>query len=254
MNRPAVAPRVTDLVQAGKIRAALFLPQYIEDAATGELRGRGTGFIGVEIARSLATRMGIDVQLIGYPSPSKVVAGLKAGACDLGFLGIEPGRTAELDFSPPIFQFDFTYLVPAGSPIQSVADADRAGVRIAVVLNHASTLALSKIVTLVELVGSELPDEAFDVLRSGRADALAFPRDVLLHYSDKLPGSRVLEDRYGVNRVGVAIRKGQAGRLAYISEFVEEAKASGLIERAIERGRLRGFRVEPAGSASSSFA
>ena len=34
----------------------------------------------------------------------------------------------------------------------------------------------------------------------------------------------------------MAVPKGQAGRLAYISEFVEEAKASGLVQRAIERG------------------
>jgi polar amino acid transport system substrate-binding protein len=80
---------------------------------------------------------------------------------------------------------------------------------------------------------------------------LAFPRDVLLAFSEKLPGSRVLEDRYGINRVGVAIRKGQTERLAYIGEFVEEAKASGLIGRAIERGGLRGFRVEPGGNANT---
>jgi polar amino acid transport system substrate-binding protein len=244
-------PRVADLEQAGKVLAALFLPQYATDPLTGELRGRGTGVIAIAIAHAFAARIGIEAQIVGYPTPAKVVERLKDGACDLGFLGIEPSRAAEIDFSPAIFQFDYTYLVPPGAAIARVSDADRPGVRIAVVRDHASTLALSRIVKHAELVGSEVPDAAFDLLRAGNADVLAFPRDVLLAYSETLLGSRVLEDRYGINRVGVAIRKGQTGRLDYIGEFVEEAKASGLIERAIQRGGLRGFRVEPSGTANT---
>ena len=244
-------PRVADLEQAGKILAALFLPQYAIDPLTGVLQGRGTGVLGIAIAHALAARIGIEAQIVGYPTPAKVVEGLKDGGCDLGFLGIEPARATEIDFSPAMFQFDYTYLVPAGTAIGSVFDADRPGVRIAVVRNHASTLALSRIVKHAEMVGSEIPDAAFDLLRTGNADALAFPRDVLLAYAETLPGSRVLEDRYGINRVGVAVRKGLTRRLAYIGEFVEEAKASGLIERAIERGGLRGFRVEPGGNANT---
>ena len=99
-----------------------------------------------------------------------------------------------------------------------------------------------------ELLGAELPDDAFDLLRAGNADAFAFPREVLLDYSTKLPGSRVLADAYGVNRVAIAIQKGQPERLAYMSEFIEQAKASGLVARIIERGGLRGFRVAPRAS------
>lgn len=250
MKRQADDPRVADLVQADEIRAALFLPQYANDPLTGEVRGLGTGVVGIAMAHALAARIGIEARIIGYPTPSRVVESLKAGACDLGFLGIEPSRAAEIDFSPAVFQFDYTYLVPPGSPIHNAFDAQRSGVRIAVVRNHASTLALSRLTKNAELVGSELPDAAFDLLRAGHADALAFPRDVLLDYSLKLPGSRVLDDCYGVNRVGVAIRKGQAGLLAYISEFIGEAKASGMIALAIERGGLRGFRVEPGENAN----
>ena len=94
-----------------------------------------------------------------------------------------------------------------------------------------------------ELVAAEMPDAAFDLLRAGNVHAFAAPREALLDYSVKLPGSRVLTDAYGVNLVGMAVPKGQAGRLAYISEFIEEAKASGLIQRAIEGAGLRAVRV-----------
>ena len=111
--------------------------------------------------------------------------------------------------------------------------------------NHASTLALSRILKHAELVAAETPDAAFDLLRTGRADAFASPRQGLLVYSTQLPGSRVLEDRYGANLLAMAVPKEQAGRLAYISEFIEDAKASGLVQRAIDLAGERGTQVAP---------
>jgi polar amino acid transport system substrate-binding protein len=236
-------PRVADLVAAGQIRVALFLPQYAKDAVSGELRGVGTGFIAIEIAHVLAARLGIEVRLVESPTPPKAVESLKQNACDLAFLGIEPSRAGEVNFSPPLFQFDYTYLVPAGSTIRSIADIDRPGICVAVVDSHASALALRRIVKHAELIGSELPDTAFELFSIGKADAFAFPRDQLLDFSTKLPGSRVLNDRYGINRVAMAVAKGRASLLAYVSEFADEGKASGLIEKIIARGALRGFDV-----------
>ena len=240
-------PRVADLVQAGKVRLALFLPGYTKDPVTGALRGAGTGAVVVELALAFAARLGLDVVLVANPAPPNVVECLTAGACDLAYMGFSPARAAEVGFSRPFMQQDFTYLVPSGSSIASVADADRPGVRIAVVRDHASTLALSRILKQAKLVYRETPDPAFDLLRTGDADVMASPRYSLLTYSTRLPGSRVLEDRYGANLIAMAVPKGQAGRLAYISEFIEDAKASGLVQRAIDRAGLRGYQVVPPG-------
>lgn len=245
MDRPATDPRAADLVQAGKIRAALFLPQYAKDPATGELRGLGMGFVALELTRAIATRLDVEMIVIENPTPPKAVECIKTGAGDIGFLGIEPSRAAQIDFSPPVVQFDFSVLLPGGASIHSIADIDRPGIRIAVVRNHASTMALGHIVKHAELIGSDLPDDAFGLLRAGSVDALAAPRDQLIEWSAQLPDSRVIEQGYGTNSVGIAVTKGSPGRLAYISEFVEDAKASGLIARIIERGGLRGFRVAP---------
>ena len=241
----AADPRVADLVQAGKIRLAVFLPQYNKDSASGEIRGVGTGFVAAELVRALAARLGIEMQVLGYPTPSKAVECLKARECDLAFMGIEPSRVGAVDFTPPVVQFDYTFLVPAGSTIHSAREADQPGMRIAVVRNHASTLTLTRIVKHAELVGTDVPDAAFELLRSGKTQLFAAPREPLMDYAATLPGSRVLADAYGVNNIGVAITKGEAGRLAYISEFVDEAKASGLVRAAIERGGLPTFRVAP---------
>jgi polar amino acid transport system substrate-binding protein len=236
-------PRVADIVRSGKIRLAVFLPQYVKDEASGELRGLGTGFAAMKIAPVLADRLGIALEVVGYPTPARVMTGLKAGECDVAFLGIEPSRVRELAFSPAMFEFDYTYLVPAGSTIRSAADADRSGIDIAVVEGHASALALARVLRQARMVSAPMPEEAFDILRLGKAQALAFPRDVLFGYAARLPGSRVLDDAYGVNRVGMAMRAGDPGKLACISEFVEEIKASGFVQRVIESPELRGFRV-----------
>jgi polar amino acid transport system substrate-binding protein len=84
-----------------------------------------------------------------------------------------------------------------------------------------------------------------DLLRSGQVDAMASVRPLLLLYSDRMPGSRVLEGQYGTLDLAMAVRKGQPGWLAYVSDFVEEAKASGLVRRALERAGMRGVEVAP---------
>jgi polar amino acid transport system substrate-binding protein len=244
-------PRIAGFMQAGKLRLAIFLPQYTKDAATGVLRGIGMGFVAMEMGRALAARLNVELQLVENPTPLAAAAALKSGACDLACLGIDPSRTAVLDFSPAVVQFDYTFLVPGNSAIGSFADADRPGQRIAVVLNHASTFALTRKAKHAELVGRELPDAAFDLLRAGQVEAFAAPREQLLDYSMLLPGSRVLDDSYGINNAGIALAQGQAGRLSYIREFVEQAKASGLIADIIQRGGLRGFRVAPPAGADT---
>jgi len=247
----AADPRVADLVRAGKFRVALFLPQYTKDPVTGEIREQYTGTVIVQMAHAIAARLGIEVQLVGYPTPPAVVECIKAGACDVALLGINPSRGAEVAFTPPLVLYPFTYLVPAGSSIRSVADADRSGLRVAVVSNHESTLALGRIMKHAEPVEAESPDAAFDLLRSGHADAFAAALPMLLTYAAKLPGSWVLEEHYGANLLAMAVSKDQPGWLAYFSEFVEEAKASGLVQRAIDGAGELGIRVAPAGIANA---
>jgi len=192
--------------------------------------------------------MGVEVVLIELANPAKLVECLAPGPCDLGSLGFDPTRADQVGgFTPPFMQVDYTYLVPASSLIRSGADVDRQSVSIAVVRGHASTLALGRILKQARQISADTPDAAFDLLRAGRVDAWASVRPALLDYSVELPGSRVLDDSYGANFPALVVPKGQIARLAYISEFVEEAKASGLVQRAIDRAGQPGYRVAPPG-------
>jgi polar amino acid transport system substrate-binding protein len=244
-QQPSLDPRVADIARAGKIRVGLHLPQFVKDPASGEIKGQGTGAVIVQIAQALGTQLGVKVELVGHPSPPKLIECLQANACDAGFLGFVPGRTSEVGFTPPYIMVPFTMMVPANSTVRSIAEIDKPGLRIAAVRNHASTLALRRVVKQAAIVEVEIPDEAFELIQSGRADAWASPRPPLLEYATKLAGARVLDDRYGANLQSMAVPKDQTGRLAYISEFLEAARGSGLVKRAIERAGEHGMEVVP---------
>ena len=238
-------PRVADLIQAGKIRVGLFPPQYIKDSKTVELRS-----VWVEVARALAERIGVELITLERPTPPAAVECLNGDECDVIFLPLDARAANVGNFSFPFIQLEYTLLVPAGSPISAIPDADRPGVHIAAVRNHSSTMTLSRILKQAELVYADTPDPAFDLLRSGRADVMASTRNALLEFSNKLPGSRVLEDYYGANLNRVVVPKGRAEWLAYVNEFVEETKASGLIQKAIDSVGPRGITVAPPGNSN----
>jgi polar amino acid transport system substrate-binding protein len=150
-----------------------------------------------------------------------------------------------VDFTPPFVRSDFTYLLPANSPLHSAIDVDRSGIRIAAVRGHASTAALVRIIKQASPVYAESYESAVDLLRTGSADAFASIREMVLQYSTHLPGSRVLDDSYQSNFAGIAVPKGNVGRLAYIGEFLNDMKRSGLLQRVIDNAGLRGIEVIP---------
>jgi polar amino acid transport system substrate-binding protein len=235
--------RVADLVKAGRIRAALAAAPIMakKDPATGEWSG-----VAVDLAQELASRIGIELLQVQYPRPGAVMAGLQSNAWDVAFLGIDPARAAEADFTAPYLEVDLTYLVPASSPIGRIAEADKPGIRISVPRGDLVDIILSRVLKQATLVRADTVAAAFEMLLSGEADVCAEPRPNLLQDQARMPGSRVLADRFGVNRVGIAVPKGKARHLSYLNEFIEDAKASGFVQRAIERSGLRGVQVAPA--------
>ena len=239
-------PRVADLVRTGKLRAGVGVvaPHWaIKDPQTGALRG-----VAVDVARALAASIGVELVAVEYPSPPAVLNGLKDNAWDVGFLAIDPARAAVVDFSPPYLQVDATYLVPEGSSVRTVDDADQPGVRIAVTGKSVEEIVLRRSLKRAELRSVDTIAAGFDLLRAKDADVLAAPRPALIPLSSRLPGSTVLPGRFHAAFGAMAVPKGQAARLAFITEFVENAKTSGLVQRAIDSAGVRGVQVAPPGN------
>jgi polar amino acid transport system substrate-binding protein len=242
-SQPTSDPRVADLVAAGKIRVGLGLGNHaaaMKDPATGELHG-----MAADLARALAARIGIALEVVQYPRPGAVFDGARTEAWDVTFLVIDPKRIAAADASPAYMRSEFTYLVPARSAIHDVADADRGSIKIAVPRGDAVDLTLSRILKHAALVRADSQAAGIALLRSGAVNAYAAPRSALLALSTQVPGAHVLTDAFATTSWAAFVPKGHDGRLAYVSAFVEEAKADGTVAQFIVREGLRGTEVMP---------
>ncbi len=241
----SISPAVrSDLAPSGKMRVGINYGNLVlaqKDPATGELRG-----VAVDLARELGRRLDVPVQLVQYSSAGQMTDALATGAWDVAFLAREAGRAGEIGFTAPHLLIEGTYLVPAGAPYTRAAEIDRDGVRIAVSEKSAYDHFLSRNIKHAALVRAPGNSAGLGLLQSGRADVIAGVRQLLLMDQAKLPGSRVLEDRFMVIEQAMGLPKGRDAGLAYAKEFIEEMKASGFVARSLEKSGVRGVPVAPA--------
>jgi polar amino acid transport system substrate-binding protein len=239
-----ITPAVrADLAPSGTLRAGINYGNFIlatKDRASGESRG-----VAVDLTRELGRRLSVPVEIVAYDSVAKMVDAAKTGAWDIAFCGIDPQREGEISFTAAYLQIEATYLVPAGSALRAVADVDRDGVRVAAPARANYELFLSRALKRAQLVSTASTDAAFDLLVKGQVEALAGLRQALIGLVDRLPGSRMLDGQFMVVPQAIGLPKGRAAGLAFVRQVVEEAKASGLVARAIEQTGARGVAVAP---------
>jgi polar amino acid transport system substrate-binding protein len=232
-----------ELAPTGKLRVGINYGNPVlatRDPASGELRG-----VAVDLARELGRRVDLPVELVGFDAAGKMFEAVRAGAWDVAFLAIDPGRADEIDFTAAYIEIEGTYLVPAGSPFHAIEEIDRDKVRVGISAKSAYDLFLSRMMQRAELVRASGPDAAFELLMTGQVDVLAGVRQHLVANSVKLPGSRVFADRFMAIEQALGIPKGRAEAARYLREFIEEVKASGLVAGAIERAGVSGVSVAP---------
>jgi polar amino acid transport system substrate-binding protein len=243
-STPQIPPAVlADLAPSGTLRAGINYgnPLFtVRDAKTGE----GSG-IAVDLAREFARRLGVPVELVPFNSGGQLTAGLAVGGWDMAVLAFEPARAKEIDYSAPFAETDATYLVRASSPWRTAADVDQKGVRIAVSAKGGNDLYLSRTLKNATLVHASSPEGAFKLFAAQKADAYANLKPGLLDNADQLPGSRVVDGRYTVIGYAAGVPKGRDAGAKYLREFIEDAKASGLVARLIEKSGIRGLAVAP---------
>lgn len=232
-----------ELAPTGTLRAGLNHSNFLlvaKDSKPGDPRG-----VAVDMARELARRLEVPVAFVSYKSPGEMADAVKSGAWDVAFLGAEPARAGDIDFTPAYVEIEATYLVPAGSRLKSIADVDRAGVRISVSNRSAYDLYLSRALQHAELVRSDGLDASFDRFLADKLDALAGLRPRLILDVGKVPGASLLDGRFTAIQQAIGTPKGRAAGARYLQEFVAEVKASGFVAGLIERHGARGLSVAP---------
>jgi polar amino acid transport system substrate-binding protein len=236
---------ISELAPSGVLRAGINLSNFLLVSSKGPA-GEPQG-VAPDMAREIAARLGVPVEYVPFARPGELADAAGRNVWDIGLIAAEPARAEVIAFTAAYAEIEATYLVPAGSPLATIADVDRPGVRIAISARSAYDLWLSRHLVHAELVRAGSLDASYELFVGDKLDALAGLRPRLLQDVDKLPGARILDGRFTAVQQAVGTAKGNEAGAAFLRDFVEEAKASGLVARLIERHGVRGLSVAPPG-------
>ncbi len=230
-----------ELAPTGVLRAGINLSNFL--LVTGRSRSGEPEGVAPDMAREIAARLRVPIAYVPFPRPGELADAAGTNVWDIGLIAVEPARAAKIAFSPAYVEIEATYLVPPGSPLQTIAEVDRPGIRIAVAARSAYDLWLTRNVAHAELVRAPSLEAAFELFRADKLDALAGLKPGLLADIEKLPGARILDGRFTSVQQAIGTARANGAGAAFLRTFVEEAKASGLIQRLIERHHVRGLAV-----------
>ena len=233
---------VVSLAPSGRLRAGINAGNtvLVQRDAAGAVRGPS-----IDIANELGHRLGVPVEFIIYETAAAVLAGKDADHWDVAFMAAEPERAAVIAFTAPYVFIDGTYLVRDGSPFHTVADLDKAGVRIAVGRGAAYDLALTRQLKAAVLVRAESSAGAVEVFLRDNLDTAAGVRQMLVDAQKTTPGLRVLPDSFTRIEQAMATTKGRPAGARYLSAFIEDLKVSGFVRAALDRAGQSGAVVAP---------
>jgi polar amino acid transport system substrate-binding protein len=234
---------VKDLAPTGKLRAAINLGNSVlAQKEGGEIKG-----VTADLARELARRAGVPLELVPFEAAGKVFEALKAGAWDIAFLAIEPVRAAEIDFTPPYVLIEGTYMVLKDSPLKEIADVDKPGIRIAVGPGSAYDLYLTRNLKHATLVRAHTGGgrAMIDLFLKDKLEVAAGVKQPLVDYAKTDPNVRVMDGRFMEIRQAMGTPKGRTFAAGYLPGFIEEMKASGFVADALKRSNQLDATVAP---------
>ena len=234
---------VAELAPTGILRAGINLSNFL--LVTGKSASGDPEGVAPDMAREIATRLGVPVKYVPYKTPGELADMAGKDAWDIGLIGAEPQRAEAIAFTAAYVEIEATYLVPAGSALKTLADVDRPGVRIAVTGRSAYGLWLDRNIKHATLVRSDTLDTAYEQFVRDKLDALAGLRPRLLSDVKKLPGARILEGQFTAVQQAIGTARKNVASAAYLRDFVEEAKASGLVAGLIAHHKVVGLSVAP---------
>ena len=236
-----------DVAPGGTLRAVYLgsnPAQAVQDPKTGIIRGASA-----DLARELARRIGVPVEIKPVINPKAVIDAVSSGTADIGFVAFAPERVGTVEFSQTYMLVQQSFLVLADSNIRAIADIDRAGQKISGGYNDSITLFMKrklKAATLKEIEPD--PGELKRMLLAKDIDAFGANRQRLTNLMKDTTGFRILPDNlFGVPQT-IIVPKDKTAALEAVNRFIDDARASGFLKRAIDSSGVVGLDVAPAGS------
>jgi polar amino acid transport system substrate-binding protein len=234
---------VAELAPTGVLRAALNLSNFL--LVSAKTADGGPAGVAPDMAAEIARRLGVPVTYVPYKTPGELADAVDANAWDVGLIGAEPQRAERITFTPAYVEIEATYLVPAGSPIQTLAEVDKPGVRISVTGRSAYGLWLDRHIEHAMLAKTGTLDSAFEQFVADKLEVLAGLKPRLLSDVEKLPGARILDGKFTAVQQAIGTSRRNPAAAEFLRGFVAEAKASGFVQGLIDRHNVRGLSVAP---------
>lgn len=227
-----------ELAPTGVLRAGINMSNFL--LVTGRAANGDPDGVAPDIARAIAARLGVPLQLVPFESPGALADAVEANAWDIGLIGAEPQRAEKIEFTAAYAQIEATYLVRAGSPIQTLADVDQPGVRISAPGRAAYGLWLDRNIRHATLMRTDSTADALTQFMTDQLEVLAGLRPGLLDEVQRLPGARVLDGHFATVQQAIGTAKGNRAGAVFLRDFVAEALGSGLVASLIVRHEVEG--------------
>jgi polar amino acid transport system substrate-binding protein len=237
---------IAELASTGVLRVGINMSNFL--LVTGKTADGDPTGVSPDMAAAIAERLGVPLKLIPFKSPGELADEAGNNVWDIGNIGAEPQRAATIAFTAAYCEIEATYLVPAGSPIQTIADVDKPGIRISVTGRSAYGLWLENHIEHATLVRTDTLDSSLEKFVSDKLEVLAGLRPRLLTDVGKLPGARILDGRFSAVQQAVGTPKKNKAAAPFLAAFVEEAKKSGLVASFIKRHNVKGLSAAPLAS------
>ncbi len=232
-----------ELAPTGVLRAGINMSNFL--LVTGKTANGDPDGVSPDMARAIAERLGVACKLIPFKSPGELGDQAENNVWDIGNIGAEPQRAKTIAFTAAYAEIESTYLVPAGSPIRSIGDVDKPGIRIATTGRSAYGLWLENNIKHATLVLADTLDGSLDVFQKEKCDVLAGLRPRLIDDVKKLPGAKILDGQFSAVQQAVGTPKKNKAAAVFLTQFVEEAKRSGLVASFIKKHGVNGLSVAP---------
>jgi polar amino acid transport system substrate-binding protein len=235
---------LAELAPTGVLRAGINLSNIL--LVTGRSPAGDPEGVSPGMASEVARRLSVPVKFVPFQTPGELADAAGTGAWDIGLIGAEPQRAASIAIPAAYCEIEASYLVWTGSPLTSTAEVDAAGVRIATAGRAAYGLWLERNIKHATLVRTDTVAGAADRFRHEKLEAMAGLRPRLLTDVAEIPGTRILDGKFMSVQQAIGTAKENTAGAAFLRGFVEEAKASGLVARLIEKHKVKGLSVAPA--------
>ena len=227
-----------ELSSNGILRAAINMSNFL--LVTAKTKDGTPIGVSPDMAQELADKLNLQLKLIPYTTPGEIADDAENDKWDICNIGAEPQRAEKINFSAAYAEIQATYIVQSNSKINNILDVDKIGNKICVASRTAYGLWLERNIHNAELIQVEGVDSSFDVFLNENLDALAGLRPALIDDVKKISGAKILEGQFMSVQQAIGTSIQNIHSSIYITEFVEEMKKTGFVQKLIDKHNVNG--------------